>query len=124
MQAVGSTRLSVRVAEGEVDPIQGWHSEVYGQKEPAPTVIYETEAPGPVILVSLLTTIGAGSDDPKLVLRFDEDSPAWGDRVLVKVSGPDFDDRICMPNPDRLSPDCFPADALWIERGGEAVAIL
>ena len=124
IQAIGSSELAVRVAEGEIDPIQGWHSRGYGHKQPAPTVIYRAEGLGPIYLVSLLTAVIQEVEDPKLSLCFDEDSPAWGDRMLVNVVGPGFDDQVCMPNPDSLLLGRFPADALWIARGGEKIPIL
>lgn len=40
--------MSLEIAEGEEDPVQGWYSPKYGFKEPSPAAIYtqsETELP-------------------------------------------------------------------------------
>jgi hypothetical protein len=46
--------LSVRVAEGRTAPPEGWFSGAYGQREPAPMVIYDASGPLPLRVATLI----------------------------------------------------------------------
>ena len=52
--AFSSAPLTARIISGETDPIRGWVSPVYGQKTPAPALVYAAEAALPVRVVTLL----------------------------------------------------------------------
>jgi hypothetical protein len=123
IRAVASSELTATVVAGEMGPIQGWHSALYGCKEPAPTVVYATSASGPIYLATLLTAL-LGDCRTEIQLRFEQNPPVWEDAVVLGVGGPGFADRVCLPNPGKLSERCFPKDLLWLERGGERIRIL
>ena len=124
LRAIGTTRLAPRVVRGEISPVQGWHSQVYGQKEPADSVVYSTRATGPIYLVTLFTLVDQDAGAPELGLSLDAETQAWGDHVVASVSGPGFAERVCLPNPGRLTERHFPDELLWIERNGERTPVL
>jgi hypothetical protein len=117
--AVGSSKVNAAVITGRTDPIQGWHSPLYGCKEPAPTVSYRTRADGPIYLATLMTTAAESMQPPALSLRFLADSERWGSDVQVEVEGPGFKERVGLPNPAGLTTGRFPQDRLWVERDGK-----
>ncbi|MCZ6816921.1 MAG: alginate lyase family protein [Planctomycetota bacterium] len=124
MRAIGSSELGARIAVGETDPIQGWHSRSYGHKEPAPTVIYKMEADGPIFFLTLLCTVSKDAGEPRLTLRAEGNPVPTADRMLMVAGGPGFDDRISLPNPLRSPAAPFPENQLWVERAGEKIPIL
>jgi len=46
--------LSVEVKQGETDPIQGWYSPKYGEKVPAPVVVYSKSGGTPTHFVNVI----------------------------------------------------------------------
>jgi len=62
--------VSVRVAEGENDPPEGWVSEGFGEKRPAPAVVAEGEVTLPAVLAFGLVA-SAGLPDVRLEGRLD-----------------------------------------------------
>jgi heparinase II/III-like protein len=73
--------LKGEILEGCLAPPRGWISPHYGQRRPAPMLVYSAEAMLPFRIVTLLWPIG-GSDDPipTVVLS---DSP---DEILIHLS--------------------------------------
>jgi len=62
--------LNCNVVQGEEAPIQGWRSMAYGQKRPAPVVIYSTRARLPQRFVTIvLPTRDAAAAPPRLEIR-------------------------------------------------------
>jgi hypothetical protein len=57
LAAFSATPLNVRVREGHLDPIEGWVSSVYGQRQPAPAVTYSAIAKLPCRIVTLLLPV-------------------------------------------------------------------
>lgn len=63
----GSTPLEAHMAKGETDPVQGWVSPDYGQREPAATLRYSTVSRLPLQIVTLICPAENGSCPPPLV---------------------------------------------------------
>jgi hypothetical protein len=103
IHAIGTDEITGKVVAGSTDPIQGWHSRLYGVKEPAPTIVYRTGTSGPLLLATLLTTVVAGAAKPDLGLVFEADPRLGSDPVRLHVAGPGFDDRVTMPSLFRRS---------------------
>ena len=59
--AFATAPLKSRVREGGVDPIEGWVSECYGQRTPAPVVAFETTARLPVRIATLIVPVDDAS---------------------------------------------------------------
>jgi hypothetical protein len=59
--------LAVRVRQGETDPIEGWISPAYGQRVPAPTVVYAGRGRLPLRLLTLLLPVEDASAPPPRV---------------------------------------------------------
>lgn len=100
---VGTAPIAARVARGETDPIQGWHSPSYGVRQPAPTLVYEAQAAGPVLLASVLAAAESPDDWPERCVEIESGSAPWGDDVALCVTGPGWKERVVLPNPCRLS---------------------
>ncbi len=65
--------LKARVCEGELAPIQGWVSPEYGQRRPAPVLIYSTVTALPLRIVTLLLPAARRLESPPIVTPlFDE----------------------------------------------------
>ncbi|PYQ55309.1 MAG: hypothetical protein DMF78_02495 [Acidobacteria bacterium] len=60
VRSLGAAPLEVRIQHGARDPIEGWVSPDYGQRRPAPVIVYSTFARLPLRLITLLLP----SDDP------------------------------------------------------------
>jgi hypothetical protein len=54
VRALATVELKAEVREGEVDPPAGWVSPDYGQRRPAPVLVYSAVAPLPLRIVTLL----------------------------------------------------------------------
>ncbi|HEV3215244.1 MAG TPA: alginate lyase family protein [Vicinamibacterales bacterium] len=68
--------LEARVGQGEVDPLQGWVSPDYGQRRPAPVLVYSTIAHLPFRVATVL--VPAADPDagpPRVSLDRDDASP-------------------------------------------------
>jgi Heparinase II/III-like protein/Heparinase II/III N-terminus len=55
IRAFSTVSLKLTVAEGEVEPRQGWISPAYGVKRPAPALVYTTVSALPLRVVTLLS---------------------------------------------------------------------
>ena len=55
--------LKGQVFEGRLDPPRGWVSTHYGQRRPAPALVYSAVAPLPVRIATLLWPVSA-PDEP------------------------------------------------------------
>jgi hypothetical protein len=65
--------LVARVAEGGLDPIEGWVSTHYGRRQPAPAVVFATRAQLPLRVATVLIPVGTSQMVPPAVeARFDE----------------------------------------------------
>jgi hypothetical protein len=114
LDAVATSGLNVRVAEGEQDPIQGWHSPSYGVRVPAPTVIYAIRGEVPITIATLLA-VGTGEEVSASVLLQPGPAGRWGAVRLVVTDGVD-EDRILLADPV-LPGDADPAN-FWIRVEG------
>ena len=70
--AFATIPLETRIVEGELAPAQGWVSAEYGQRRPAPTLIYSAAARLPLRIVTLLWPANNSSADPPRVLLMKE----------------------------------------------------
>jgi hypothetical protein len=78
--------LNCNVVQGEEAPIQGWCSVAYGQKRPAPVVIYSTRARLPQRFVTIvLPTRDAAAAPPRLETRHSIDNHI--DRIAIAGFG-------------------------------------
>ncbi len=119
--AAGSSSLNLQIVKGQTEPLQGWHSRLYGEKEPASTVVYRTRTADPLLMVTLIALVKDKPEDgPRLA--FDH-APGWAEALTVSVNGLGFCDRVSMPNPARLSVGAFPAELLWWARNGQRIRI-
>jgi len=60
--------LDVRVVRGSESPVEGWVSADYGQRVPAPMVIYATDAPLPLRIFTLLLPCEVAGTAPPVVV--------------------------------------------------------
>lgn len=75
LRVFAGVELKAEVLEGQLDPIQGWVSQDYGLREPAPVVIYSGVAPFPLRLVTVLVPTEHETARPPTV------SPLMGEGV-------------------------------------------
>lgn len=122
VQVVGSHELESSVAEGETDPIQGWHSPLYGIRQPAPSLIWKTTAAGPVHLATLVRSVSRGTSATP-ILSFECRSEQEPGMIILTVTGLGFNDRIGLPDPDQLSLGYAREDLLWLERDGQRIPL-
>jgi hypothetical protein len=66
IRAFTTVPLNATIAEGEMDPLQGWVSTDYGVKTPAPLVTYSMVARLPVRIFTLLLPALRLSDSPRV----------------------------------------------------------
>jgi hypothetical protein len=64
MLPVASTRVETVICCGELDPPCGWVSSDYGQREPAPSVMFSAAATLPWRAMTLLVPVAGGADTP------------------------------------------------------------
>jgi hypothetical protein len=83
--AFATARLKVEVLEGQTDPPRGWVSTNYGQRQPAPRLVYSAMASLPFRIVTLLLPQRHVSD-PIPDVRPIPDS-VWGLRGLTENGG-------------------------------------
>jgi hypothetical protein len=120
LRTIGSGETEPRVALGETEPIQGWHSREYGHKEPAPTVVCSAEAAETMTFLTVLCVVPGPADAAVLELSVD-DWADWSGSRAARVLGPGFDDRIYLPDP-RMPCDSVEAQPS-IERAGRKIPI-
>jgi hypothetical protein len=71
--------LGVRIAQGSTSPIEGWVSPNYGQREPAPILIYSTTARLPLrILTLLLPVLDSAAAPPEVQPVLDQEGAPLG----------------------------------------------
>jgi uncharacterized heparinase superfamily protein len=83
--------LSARVHKGELVPMQGWVSEVYGRRVPAPALAYSTVTSLPLrIMTLLLPTVDSHVDVPAVAPVVGKDGVPMGlvfeDRSGIEIS--------------------------------------
>lgn len=67
LRAFATAPLKATLHEGELDPLQGWVSDHYGQRRPAPLVSYATVARLPLRIVTVLLPTRSVSAEPPAV---------------------------------------------------------
>jgi hypothetical protein len=68
MRPVASTRVETVISCGELDPPRGWVSSDYGQREPAPSVVFSAAARLPWRAMTILVPVaGRAALDLKAV---------------------------------------------------------
>jgi hypothetical protein len=68
MRVLADVPLTVSIRQGHTDPIDGWVSPDYGQRVPAPTVVFAGEGRLPVRLLTLLVPAERASAPPPAVV--------------------------------------------------------
>ncbi|MBU0638638.1 MAG: heparinase II/III family protein [Planctomycetes bacterium] len=124
IHAAGTSDLHPVVVSGATDPPQGWHSRTYGHKEPAPTLVYRTDAVGPLFLATLLTSVNGSAAETDLRVSFAPPAESGEGGVRLAIRGTGVDERLCLPNPYDLVPGRFPGAQLWLESGGKRNPII
>jgi len=89
-----SVPLKAEVIEGELGPIRGWVSPNYGQRQPAPVVIYTTVTQLPLRIVTLLFPVEDASAPFPAVCALAGDGPgpvglAVGGQEWIRFEGPE-----------------------------------
>jgi hypothetical protein len=65
VRAFARVPLEARIEKGSGSPLEGWVSPDYGQREPAPIIIYIASAPLPLRILTLLLPVeDAGAPAP------------------------------------------------------------
>jgi hypothetical protein len=64
---VASTRVETVICCGELDPPRGWVSSDYGQREPAPAVVFSATARLPWRAMTILVPVAGPSAEPPAV---------------------------------------------------------
>ena len=75
IRAFATVPLKAEIREGQVAPIQGWVSPDYGQRRPAPVLIYSAAARLPLRIVTLLLPVGEPLASPPAVSPLMEQGP-------------------------------------------------
>lgn len=79
LRPFATVALKAEVRDGEVAPMQGWVSPDYGQRRPAPVLVYTAVAPLPLRLLTLLyPTETPGGPQPAVAPLLDEAGTAVG----------------------------------------------
>jgi len=89
IRSFSASPLKCEIHEGELAPIEGWVSANYGQRHPAPTLVYSTVARLPLRVISLLVPVERMADPAPEVTTLAGDSAAlaglrldsWGEVV-------------------------------------------
>src|SRR5437867_5789875 len=79
--------LKAEVREGELAPIQGWVSPDYGQRRPAPVLMYSTVTHLPCRIVTLLVPVKNPLEDPPTVTSLLSDDVERDPKVVGLVFG-------------------------------------
>jgi hypothetical protein len=93
MRSSGVSRLDLGVHRGETDPPRGWVSPNYGQKVPAPMVIFSAVVSLPVRLLTLLLPVADAGCAPPDVMGVGDDGvgpiglDVGGETVLLHQDG-------------------------------------
>ena len=78
---LSTVRLDERVAFGAEDPAEGWYSPDYGQREPAPALVYSAAAALPLRLVTVLVPADGDMPRPSVAPVLDATGTIAGVRV-------------------------------------------
>jgi hypothetical protein len=70
--AFATVPIKTRIAAGELAPVEGWVSADYGQRRPAPVLVYSAAARLPLRIVTLLWPANDPSADPPRVQLIEE----------------------------------------------------
>jgi hypothetical protein len=90
--AAGFDTDHARIVSGEIEPIQGWHSDNYGDKRPAPVVVRREHLRLPAVRVHILAPVARASR------AFTVTSRRLGDGLAITVeSGAASDLVLCAP---------------------------
>ena len=83
MMPFAGVPLSSRIATGELQPIRGWISRRYGQKQAAPALVCSTTADLPLRIVTVLSP----TRDRRATAPLVETATADGQIVAVRIGG-------------------------------------
>jgi heparinase II/III-like protein len=64
VRAVSRVPLKLEIHDGDLDPAAGWMSSHYGQRAPAPMVVYSTTAALPLRIVTMLVPVASPGSPP------------------------------------------------------------
>lgn len=93
LRTFATVPLEPVLAEGGLEPVRGWVSPNYGQREPAPALGIETTARLPLRLVTLLLPVAKADSAPPAVTVLGDDAPdglefgRWRERVAIGTDG-------------------------------------
>ena len=87
IRAFATVPLQAELREGEAAPIQGWYSPDYGQRRPAPVLVYSTDPQLPCRIVTLLVPVEAPFAHPPAVFPVLTDSPQKDQELAGLVLG-------------------------------------
>ena len=97
--AAGFASAASRVVAGATDPIQGWHSDDYGEKRPAPTLVTTETLPAPAVRVHVLAPSARAAERDFSV----ETDRVGDDGLVLRINGAGFADLVfCAPSPRRF----------------------
>jgi len=94
VRAFSSAPFKVTVAEGDLEPRQGWISSAYGLRQPSPALLYSAVTALPVRVITVLLPAPAGAQPPS-IHALTEDGTLSGlllepDGQMLKVDPPAF----------------------------------
>ncbi len=73
LRPFASVPLKADIREGALDPVEGWIAPTYGERRPAPVLIYSTVTPLPVRIATLLLPLKAEPAIPPAVALLSDD---------------------------------------------------
>ena len=95
IRAFSTVALKVTVAEGDLEPHQGWVAPVYGVQMPAPMLVYSLVAALPVRLVTILLPTDCAIDPSSIAPIVRDGKLAGlsldGDRARLLLDGPSLE---------------------------------
>lgn len=95
IRAFSTVALKVTVAEGDLEPRQGWVAPVYGVQMPAAMLVYSLVAALPVRLVTILLPTDCAIDPSSIAPIVRDDKLAGlsldGDRARLLLNGPSLE---------------------------------
>ncbi len=122
VRTIGTGRPCMRVAIGEQDPIQGWHSKAYGDKEPAPTVVHSMDETGTAVYATLIRAAEGDEQSDQWTLHFESIDDSLG-VIGLRVSGLRCNDRMAVANPCSSGAGGADWHTGWWERDGARVTL-
>ncbi|MBK5257370.1 MAG: heparinase II/III-family protein, partial [Vicinamibacteria bacterium] len=67
LKTFSSAPMAVRIAQGSTEPLEGWVSPHYGQREPAPLLVHSVDAQLPLRVFTLLMPVSSKDTAPPRV---------------------------------------------------------